>query len=214
MAEPFDDDDDLHRLKEWWKANGWSLLLGVIAGLIIIGGWQGWQMYSDRQAREAAVQFAKFHQLRTAQADSKQLVTAAEALQSDHGGSPYAARAGLAMAAYFEGRQDYDQAIASLQWVIENGEPEELRQLARVRQARLIWAQGDPKAALAKLEVAHAKVYTPLYAELAGDIHAAAGDRAKARSAYQQALATLPPAADPSTLRRKIDNVAAPEKSS
>lgn len=209
MANTLDEDDDLRRLKDWWRANGLALVLGALAGLALIGGWQGWQMYSERQALAASALFDRFEALRESQPQAEQLAALAQELQAGYSASPYASWAGLALADFLVQRQAYDQAIEQLQWVVDNADPPPLEHLARVRQARLMWAQGQGEAALKKLDVAYPVAFTPLYAELIGDIHADDGDAAEARSAYKKALATLPPAADGSALRRKLDNVSA-----
>lgn len=201
------EDEDVQRIKNWWRANGASLVIGVVVGLAVIVGWQGWQAYVENQAMAAADLYQQFAALQESGADDQALVDLAGQLQADYGSSPYAAKAGLAMGRHFAQADDNERARQALQWVIDYAEQAPLRHLARVRQARLIWAEGDAEAALAQLDTEHPDFYDPLYAELSGDIHAARGDRVAARKAYQRALNNLPADADPSALQRKLDDV-------
>lgn len=202
------EDEDVQRIKNWWRANGASLVIGVVVGLAVIVGWQGWQAYVENQALAAADLYQQFAALQQSGADDQALVDLADELQSDYGSSPYAAKAGLALGRHFAQAGDNERARQALQWVIDYADQTALRHLARVRQARLIWGDGDAEAALAQLDTDHPDLFAPLYAELAGDIHAAGGDRAAARQAYQRALDNLPADADPAALQRKLADVA------
>lgn len=210
MAESFNDDDDLERLKSWWRTNGLSLIVGAVVGLVAILGWQGWQHYSEAQALAASALFDQFQTLRSEDAPAEELLAVAIELREDYGSSPYAPRATLALADYYVQQEDYPAAIQQLEWVIDYAAQEPFRHLAQVRKARLLWAQGEADAALALLASDHPPVFDALYAELTGDIHAAAGALAEAAAAYRQALNSLPADADPLVLQRKLANVATP----
>lgn len=209
MADIFDDEeDDFQRLKNWWKANGLSLVIGIVVGLAIVGGWKGWGWYQERQAQDASAMYYQFKQALASGADADKLDGLARNLQSDHAGSPYATAAGLAMGHYYAGKDKYGKAVKNLQWVVDHGGQPPFRQLARLREARLQWAQGDSKKALALLAHKHPASFEALYAELAGDIHASAGDDKQAATAYQRALKNLPQGSDSRLLKEKLNSVA------
>lgn len=203
-----DEDEDLERLKRWWKDNGLALVLGLVVGIAAIAAWQGWQAWQEQQAIEAVKAYNEFQAALKGSAGPDKLASMVAQLQANYSDSPYAAHAGLALAEYFAVRGMLGRAIESLGWVVNNAAQAPLRHIARVRQARLLWGQGKAEAALANLQHAHPPAFTSLYAELMGDIHAAAGREAQARQAYRRALEHLPPAADPVPLQRKLDAVA------
>lgn len=209
MAEyGIEEDDELAGIKEWWRDNGLALVLGAVAGIAAIAGWQGWQAWQENRANEAAVAYSEFQRaLNSGNAEPDKVVEPAERLQSDYGSTPYAAQAGLAVAGYFVERGDIARATDSLQWVVDYADQPPLRHIARVRQARLLWAQDQSGAALEKLDHDYPSAFAPLYEELAGDIQAEAGDREAARNAYRNALKNLPPDTDPAPLKRKLDAV-------
>ena len=75
-----------------------------------------------------------------------------------------------------------------MQWVIENAEVTELKDVARLRLARILNAEGDLDAAIANLNGIEADSFRPAIDELKGDIALAGDDRRKAVEAYRQAL--------------------------
>lgn len=208
MADSYNEDDDLRRLKEWWQQNGLALVLGVTVGLAAILAWQGWNAYVDNRAGHAAEHYS---QLREALVDGD-LNGAAKrevaTLREKYTATPYAAQGALLYAQQLIAAERYDEALAQLQWVTTYADQVGLRHIARVRRARLLWAQDKGEEALALLEHDHPAAFDSLYGELAGDIHAANGDYRAAQDAYRRALEHLPDDADPAPLRHKLDNVA------
>lgn len=210
-----DEDDELAAVKEWWRKNGLSLVIGVVAGVAAIAAWQGWQAWQEHQALQASQAYSELLQVLASESvKPDKLVTMVEQIQADFSDSPYAAHAGLRLAAYFVARGKPARARQALQWVVKHAKQAPLRHIARVRQARTLWAQGKSEAALDKLSHQHPPAFTSLYAELTGDIHAAAGNLAAARQAYRRALDNLPRTADPGPLKRKLNSVSggAPDK--
>ena len=43
MAELRTEEEQVQAIKDWWKNNGSSLLIGIGAALAIVFGWQAWQ---------------------------------------------------------------------------------------------------------------------------------------------------------------------------
>ena len=205
MAE-FDDNAQLTRFRQWWSANGTSILIGGLVGIVVIVGWQAWNWHAGNQAAEAASIYQQVdHGVATDQVNDT-VVGVVSQLQQDYAGTPYAVDASLRLAGYYVAQQEYDKALELIQWVIDNGNNEGLRHVARVRAARLLWTQEQPDKALELLSVEHPASFDTLYAELAGDIHAAEGDREAAFKSYQVALETLPPDMPSDSLQTKRDD--------
>lgn len=209
MAESYNEDDDLQRLKEWWNRNGLGLILGVAAGLGAVIAWQGWNAYVDNRAREAAGHYVQLRTLLGEAAPGESAKAVVTTLREDFAATPYAALGSLLIAERLVAGERYQEARGHLQWTANYADQVGLRHLARVREARLLWAQDKGGEALELLGRTHPEPFAPLYGELAGDIHTAAGDLEAARTAYRNALAHLPADADPAPLQRKLNNVAA-----
>ncbi len=198
------ENDELSHVKEWFRANGMALVVGGALGLAVIVGWQWWSAHNDSQAREAANLYGEVTARIADGSVGEEALAGVERLKDDYAGTPYAANVALRLAAHQVENSQYDEAVAQLDWAADNAADAGVRHIARVRQARLLWSQGDADAALELLTVDHPEQFTRLYAELAGDIHAAEGDRAEAYAAYQRAAGTLTPNADRGVLERKL----------
>ena len=111
-------------------------------------------------------------------------------LVMEHGSSPYATLAALAMAKIKIEAGELNDAQAQLRWVLDNSKSGIFRDTARLRLARVLIAMEDLDAAEALLqEPASGDAFDPLYTEVKGDVNVARGDIGAAHSAYQQALA-------------------------
>jgi predicted negative regulator of RcsB-dependent stress response len=82
-------------------------------------------------------------------------------------------------------------AKAQLQWVIDRGSEEELKQIARYRLAEVQFDDKQYDDALRTLDAKQDEPFAGLYADLRGDILAAAKRTDEARTAYQTALAKV-----------------------
>jgi len=205
MAE-FDDNEELTRFRHWWSANGTSVLIGGLIGIVVIVGWQAWGWHTSNQATEAANIYQQVeHGVATNQVNDT-VVGVVSQLQDDYAGTPYAGDASLRLAGYYVGQEQYDKALEQIQWVVDNASNEGLQHVARVRAARLLWTQDRPDDALELLAVDHPASFNALYAEVAGDIHAAQGDRQAAFKSYQVALESLPPNMPADSLQTKRDD--------
>ena len=207
------DQEELDKLKAWWKNYGNSVVFGVLLGVAILVGFRYWTQYTEQRLQDASVLYDRMLQdMRTKKPDTAR--QSGELLLSDYSSTPYAGMAGLLLA-----RMDFDAgdklaARKHLQWVMEHAKDAAAVHAARLRLARIIFDGGDQPAALALLDVKDQAGFEAEYAELKGDIYLAQGQHAQARNAYRDALKQLPENS-PYTpvIRMKLDNLG-PEKSS
>ena len=54
MDEYLTDSEQVERIKQWWRENGWYLIGGVVLGALLLFGWQQYRAYQDRQGERAA----------------------------------------------------------------------------------------------------------------------------------------------------------------
>ena len=209
MAEVMNSHDEAEQFKRWWRENWLSLVVGLALGLGAIVGWQAWGNYRDTRAAEASAQYERLSDsLRVGNLDSA--VEVSKVLEQDYKGSAYAALGSLAVAAEQVRQGRLDDARAQLESVVNYADDDRIRQLARLRLARLQLALGQHDEALGTLDVETGKAFAPLFAELRGDVHLAKDDAVQARTAYAQALAAYPQgSAEKSFVERKLDDLAA-----
>lgn len=180
------EEEQVEALKKWWKENGKSVAAGIIIGLGGVFGWQYWTQHQQEVAEQASAQFEQLSQ--SVESQSPAAVNQAESLIASNQGSAYAVFAALDLAKVKYQQGDVNGAKAQLQWVLDNGDDPSLKQIARLRQARILLDEGQVDAAAALIEQAPQDNYRGDVAELRGDIALKRGDKMAARQAYKEAI--------------------------
>jgi predicted negative regulator of RcsB-dependent stress response len=189
MAELRTDEEQVEAIKQWWKNNGSSLLIGIGAALAIVFGWQAWQNHEAQQRSEAASQFVTLMNAFGSQDETSTDTVAfvAKTLRDDHANSAYAVYANLMLArVQLMQNSDAEGAVESLQWALEKAaDTQPLALVVRSRLAQAQMAVEDYDAALATIDGAKdSDAFGAIFAELRGDILLAKGDQNGARDAY------------------------------
>lgn len=181
--------EQIENLKNWWGDNGWFVVAGVVLGVAILVGWQQWQNWQQREGEAGA---ALYEELRAAvDADLRNEAAALEErLIEEYSGTPYADHGDLLLARYYMDLNDLDAAAEALRRVAGRTDDPEIRRIAELRLARVLYQQADYEAALAAVERAGAGRFEARALEVKGDIELARGNVDAAREAYQQALDT------------------------
>jgi predicted negative regulator of RcsB-dependent stress response len=178
--------EQFEALKAWWYENRKLVLGALLAVVVAVGGWRGWQYYQHKQSGEAATLYQQFvNQLEGN--DAKRMNDAAAAVMERYAGTAYATRAALLAALVNEQVKDVGRAKTQLQWVIDHAEEASLKDVARLRLAAILLDEKNYDIALNLLEKAHPPSFDGLYADLRGDVLSAQGKIAEARSAYKLA---------------------------
>lgn len=185
MDEYLSEKEQIERIRDWWRDNGWYLVGGVVLGVI---GIFGYGRYQDYVANNAEVAGGLYRQLETAANDDNlsDVERLLEVLRTEHEGSAYVDQAALLAARVFLIR-DTERAAAELRRVMESSDAN-LAMIARLRLARVLAYQERYDEALALLQVEQAGPFAARIAEIRGDIHFALGDRDAARIAFTEAL--------------------------
>ena len=200
------DDEELDKIKDFWAQYGKTLSLGITLGLVAVVGWLGWQNWQGHKQTQAALAFHQIEQLSQANQPDAAIQAARKLAESDQG-SVYATLALLLGAHEAMSQNDTAKAQIYLQDAIKSTQQPALSALARLRLARVQWANGEPDAALATLKAVPPASYAPLYAELTGDIQASQKNWAAAHASYEQALSN--PATAGGLVQIKLDNLPA-----
>ncbi len=205
--------EQIDALKKWWKENGKAIVIGAVLGFGSLIGWQQWQAGVQAQ-RESASQEYNMLLASLENSQYQEVKSQGALILSNYQNTPYAALSALSLAKVYVEEGDFAAAKTYLQTVIEQNDQPQLKQVAQLRLARLLLADGDADQALSKLKGMNEGGFTAVVNELEGDIQVALGNRAKARVAYQQALDTIETSIDTSLLQMKLDDVGGPEADS
>ena len=207
----YEEQEDLDRLKTWWKTYGNSAIFGILLGVAILVGFRYWTQNKELKLHTAAGLYERMFQDVYAK-KSGDARKSGELLINEYSSTPYAGMAGLMLARLDFEAGDAAKARERLQWVMEHADDAVVKHAARMRLARIHLGNGDKEAALALLNVKDRAGFETEYEELKGDILVAQGQRDGARTAYREALKHLP-AGSPYTpiLNMKLDDLG-PEK--
>ncbi|GJL80591.1 MAG: hypothetical protein DHS20C01_02250 [marine bacterium B5-7] len=186
------EDEDLQRLKDWWKKNGSSIIVGVVVGIGAIIGINGWNYYTDNRDKTASTLFSELQQHET-EGSLEAVEQIARELRDDFSATPYAANGALIVAARLYENGDVDSAREMLNWTLTNTDDENIEQVARLRLAYLELGAGNAETALEIANVNNPGSYASHYAELRAAAYSHAGNYDAAIKAYDEAIAALVP---------------------
>ncbi len=190
MAYDLQEQDQIDAFKAFWNKYGSLLLTVLTVVLLAIAGWRAWGYWQQKQAAGASV---VYEQLREAveRKDISKVKQASGELFEQYSGTVYGSMGALVAAkAYFDAG-DLKAAKAPLQWAVDKAKDPEHAMLARVRLAGILLDEKAYDEGLKLLSVTDAGVFEALFADRRGDLLAAQGKLAEARSAYQQSLKKL-----------------------
>lgn len=215
MSEMRTEEEQVEALKNWWKENGRSLLLGVALALAIVFGWKGWESNQRVAAENAATVYQSLVQAVALasgpQSTDEQGATAshlAKSLKEDYGDTAYAHFGALFAARLSVDVGDYATALGELDWVLGQSQDSVMTTVATMRKARVMAAMGDAGDAISLLDALKEASFSVSLAELKGDLYLQQGEIDKARSAYQSAAADAPQGTRP-LLNIKLESLAA-----
>lgn len=186
MDDYLSDKEQVERLRQWWRENGWFLIGGVALGGLAILGYNQYFAYKDRQGEDAAALYALVKS-EVDGGDTAEAETRFADLRSEFPHHAYTHQAALLLAGS-EVVTAPDAAAEKLKFTMENSEDAELAMVARLRLARVLAYRDRQQEALALLNVAEPGQFAGRIAEIKGDIHAGLGETDAARTAYLEAM--------------------------
>jgi predicted negative regulator of RcsB-dependent stress response len=187
MALDLEEQEQVAELKAWWNQWGSLITASIVAACLVFAGWQGWRWYDRSQAAQAGALFETL--AHAAQGgDAKAMRDAGGALLENFPRTLYASMGALVAARFHFDRNDLKSAKAQLQWVLEHGRTDDLRDLARLRLASVALDEKAYDEALKLLDEKHGAAYDAQYAAARGDVLMAKNQAAEAKAAYRLAL--------------------------
>jgi len=199
--------DQVEALKKWWKENGRSVIAGLVIGLGGVVGWRSWVSYHETQAVKGSTSYEQLVELVSTN-QSAAAEQHGKRLMEEFPSSTYAALGALLLAKVDLEQGKGEEAKQHLRWVMDQADLPELRQVARLRLARLLLADAALDEALSLVSGEAATGFEAAYQEARGDILVAKGDLEGARTAFRRALASLAAtSANRQLVQMKLDNL-------
>ena len=187
MNEILSDDEQVERIKTWWKANGNSIIAGVVIGLGGFFAWQWWGGYQDKLAGEGAEAYEVFEQVAFGN-DAEKTDDALAQLQSNFDGTSYSQFAAMELARQQVNAGSLQAAEKTLDNLLKQSSDSVLNPLLKTRLARLLVAQKRLDEAGKLLDSIKGDAYAAESATIRGEIAYMQGDMAAARRALEEAL--------------------------
>ncbi|HSG87613.1 MAG TPA: tetratricopeptide repeat protein [Pseudomonadales bacterium] len=189
MSDYRTDEETLEQIQRWWRENGTVLLVTVVVVLGGSIGWNWWQAEQEKATGAASALYLQWLEEREQGGASESSEAIAATLREAYPDSAYVALLRFETAANRVAAGDAASARAELQAVLAMDVPASMKDVARVRLARLDLDAGAPAEALAGLDAIAGKERIGAVQELRGDALRALGRIDDARRAYDDAIA-------------------------
>lgn len=199
--------EQIQQLKNWVKQYGLTIIAGIAAAIAISSAWHYWQAYKEKILTHASAVYDEMLTLR-AQGNSYGAGVQANKLLEHYPRTPYAQMASFMLARDAVLKKNYPEAITQLNWVIDHSNDKSIKEVARLREARILITQQKPQDAINFLKTVDDKTFNGLIDETKGDAYLAMNDKTSARTSYKKALEELPNAEiTRPILQMKFDNL-------
>jgi len=179
--------EQIEQIRSWWSEYGGYVIVGIAAGALLLFGVN---YYKNSKLAEQLEASALYESLTTHVVDGnlERAEVVADQLGTTFADTTYSAQAKLAIARlYMDNNRDQDAADA-LNRLLDGAASEELKQVARVRLARILLYQDKPQEVVDLLDGRDSPAFAAVYGEALGDAYHALGRIADAQAAYQAVL--------------------------
>ena len=187
MDDLLSEKEQLDQMRAWWKEYGAFVIGGIVIGAGLLFGNNHYQSSKLQAQLDAS---AAYEELIVLVTDGKleDAEAAADEIATSYGDTTYAGQTGLAMARlYMDKNRDQDAADALL-GVVNSDANSELKDVARLRLARIYLYQDKAQEVVDLLVTEDAGAFAAAYGEVLGDAYTALGRIAEAQDAYQKIL--------------------------
>lgn len=184
---PMSDKEEVQMVKAWWKEYGYYILFTVLFVLIAKFGWHRYQQYQNVRLEQASSIYMQTLDL-LAQKKNDEVKLFGEKLIKDYSRSVYASLAAFILAKIAVEANDLKLADERLQFIVKKSSSKKLRQIARIRDARVLVAMKKSQEAIDLLASIDDKSYLSEINEVLGDAWLNAGKANEAEESYRKAI--------------------------
>jgi len=180
--------EQIEEMRAWWAEYGRYVIAGVVIAVGLLFGYNQYERSKLAAEVEASVLYESLAE-HVAAGELEDAETVAAELATDYANTSYAPQSKLAMAKlYMDKNRDQDAADVLRELIAMRGN-RELRNIGRVRLARILLYQDKPQEVIDMLADLQDNAFGGMYAEALGDAYAALGRVEEAGDAYRTALA-------------------------
>lgn len=187
MSVYMTEEEQLEVIKKWWKRYGTMITIIISIVLLIIAGYRYMNWHDDKIKQQASIAYENM-MIAFSNQNIKSVRSYANELINDYKHTVYADVAHMTLAKIYVGKNKLGKARDELQAVVSESKMNPLRQIAKIRIARLLAAEKAYTNALNELSVVEDNAYLPVINELKGDIYSAKGQYQDAIKSYRLAI--------------------------
>ncbi len=191
MTDYLTEQEQIELLKNWIKQYSLVILAGVLMAIIAMSAWRFWDQRQNKIMDHASSVYDEMLTMR-AQNEPAETAIQSKKLFSHYEKTVYGKMAAFMMARNAAVSSKYANAEERLQWVLKRSNVTALKQIARLRLARLMIAEGKPAAGIDMLQQVDDSNFNGLIDEVRGDAYLAMNNIDKAKTAYKLAISELP----------------------
>lgn len=182
--------EQVQLIRTWLKKYVPSILIGIAFAFALSFGWHRWTAHKNGHIQQASVLYEQM--LSSKMSHGNQSETLANTLTSKYSDTPYGIFAGLFQATNAINQNNFSLAEQKLQWVIDHAHNPAYKQVAKLRLARVLFAENKFLQALDVLNHVSDDSFVAEIELIKGDIFVAMKNYGAAKIAYKNVLATLP----------------------
>ena len=203
------EEQQVEAIKNWWKENGNTLVIGAVVGL---AGLWGWRYYNDSlvSTQEATSQAYSDMLVQFEAQDGDKGLDAISTFVTDNSDNNYGVLASLLLAKEAAAQNNYELAKTQLLQLQSQNSYEPLNAVINLRLARVQAELGENEAALATLVLITEKSFLAKAYQAKGAVYLKQGEQEKARAAFQDAINASQGRVDP-VLQLQFDDLALPK---
>jgi predicted negative regulator of RcsB-dependent stress response len=180
--------EQLEEMRAWWTEYGRYVIAGVVIAVGLLFGFNQYQSSKLAAQVEASVLYESLT-VYVSDGDLENAESVADDLASNYANTAYAAQSNLAIAKlYMDKNRDQDAADVLNELLLMRGN-KALKQIGRLRLARILLYQDKPQEVIDLLAGQDDPAFAALFAEMRGDAFAALGQITAAGDEYRIALA-------------------------
>ncbi len=180
------DREQIDELKKWWMDYGRAIVIAVVIGLVFGFGWRYWNRYQEAQENAASDMYQMLLQVASTQQLNPVMAYATQ-LQQKYGRTVYATMGSFMAARVAVLNQQYATASTQLSWIMDKGKNTAFKQVARIRDARVLLQMNEPQLAMQVISTVNDGHYQPLIDEVMGEIYLAQHNSKAAQVAFEKA---------------------------
>jgi predicted negative regulator of RcsB-dependent stress response len=191
MTTHLTEEEQVAQIKALWHTYGRTVITALVLGLIISLGLRYWHERQTAHLSQAAIVYEQML-LNDMKNNKQAIVKQGQHLLQRFQETSYASFAGLMLARQAVNDKDLKAAQEKLNWVLKQTKSSSVRQVARLRAARIYLEMKQPQQALQLLNKIDDSAFLPAINEVKGDAYIALRNHKKARQLYTAALKHVP----------------------